>query len=72
MITRRGGVTCAFAKTWTARLSGRSVSRPGQRLTGAPRGYVCIATLPLNGKAAIGACARGSSGAGFGWAPALS
>ena len=66
VITRRN-VGCAFAKTWVARLSGRSASRPAQRISG-PRGYVCIVTAPYQGKAAIGACGRGS-GTGFGWAP---
>ena len=69
VITRRN-VSCAFAKTWVARLSGRSASRPGQRIAG-PRGWICIVTAPYNGKAAIGACGRGS-GTGFGWAPKFS
>lgn len=69
VITRRN-VTCAFAKTWVARLSGRTATRPAQRITG-PRGWICIVTAPYAGKAAIGACGRGT-GTGFGWAPKFS
>ena len=69
VITRRN-VTCAFAKTWVTRLSGRPATRPAQRIAG-PRGWICIVTAQYNGKAAIGACGRGS-GKGFGWAPKFS
>jgi hypothetical protein len=69
VITRRN-VTCAFAKTWVSRLSGRSATRPAQRIAG-PRGWICIVTAPYAGKAAIGACGRGT-GTGFGWAPKFS
>ena len=69
VITRRN-VTCAFAKTWVTRLSERPATRPGQRISG-PRGWICIVTAQYNGKAAIGACGRGS-GKGFGWAPKFS
>ena len=66
VITRRN-VSCAFAKTWVPRLSARRVSRTAQSIPG-PRGWICIATAPLGGKAAIGACGRGGA-TGFGWAP---
>ena len=36
VITRRN-VTCAFAKTWVARLSGRRVTRPAQSIPGPAR-----------------------------------
>jgi hypothetical protein len=68
VITRRN-VTCAFAKTWVTRLSGRRATRPAQSIPG-PRGWICIVTAQYNGKAAIGACGRG--GKGFGWAPKFS
>jgi hypothetical protein len=66
VITRRN-VTCAFAKTWVTRLSGRRATHPAQSIPG-PRGWICIVTAPYNGRATIGACGRGS-GTGFGWAP---
>ena len=69
VITRRN-VTCAFAKTWVTRLSSRPATRPAQRIAG-PRGWICIVTAPYAGKAAIGACGRGS-GTGFAWAPKFS
>ncbi len=69
VITRRN-VTCAFAKTWVTRLSGRRATRPAQSIAG-PRGWICIVTASYNGKAAIGACGRGS-GTGFAWAPKFS
>ena len=69
VITRRN-VSCAFAKTWVTRLSGRRATRPAQSIPG-PRGWICIVTAPFAGKAAIGACGRGS-GTGFGWAPKFS
>ena len=69
VITRRN-VSCAFAKTWVTRLSGRRATRPAQSIAG-PRGWICIVTAPYAGKAAIGACGRGI-GTGFGWAPKFS
>jgi hypothetical protein len=69
VITRRN-VTCAFATTWVTRLSARRATRPAQSIPG-PRGWICIVTAPYAGKAAIGACGRGS-GTGFGWAPKFS
>ena len=65
------GVTCAFVRPWVARLSAKAVTRSGQPLSGGPAGYVCAATVPLAGKAAIGACGR-SGGKGFAWAPKVS
>ena len=67
VITVSRGVTCAFAKPWVRRLSGRPASRSGQALSGPP-GYQCRVTIPFGGKAAGGACGR-SSGRGFGWVP---
>jgi hypothetical protein len=64
------GVTCAFVRPWVARLSAKPVTRSGQRLSGGPAGYVCAATVPLSGKAAVGACGR-TGGKGFAWAPKL-
>ena len=69
VITRRN-VTCAFAKTWVTRLSGRRATRPAQSIAG-PRGWICIVTASYNGRAAIGACGRGS-GTGFAWGPKFS
>jgi hypothetical protein len=69
-VITRSNVTCAFAKTWVTRLSGRPATRPAQRIAG-PRGWICIVTAQYNGKAAIGACGRGN-GKGFGWAPKFS
>lgn len=69
VITRRN-VTCAFARTWVARLSGRRATRPAQRVAG-PAGWICLVTAPYAGKAAIGACGRGS-GTGFAWGPKFS
>jgi hypothetical protein len=69
VITRRN-VTCAFAKTWVTRLSGRRATRPAQSIPG-PRGWICIVTAPYAGRAAIGACGRGS-GTGFAWGPKFS
>ena len=69
-VITRSNVTCAFAKPWVTRLSGRPATRPAQRIVG-PRGWICIVTASYNGKAAIGACGRGS-GKGFGWAPKFS
>jgi len=66
VITVSRGVTCAFAKPWVRRLSGRPASRSGQALSGPP-GYQCRVTIPFGGKAAGGACGR--SGRGFGWVP---
>lgn len=65
------GVTCTFAKRWVARLSRFDVMIPGQRLTTGPAGYKCIATVPVDGKAKIGACGS-SGGRGFSWAPKYS
>ena len=65
------GVSCAFVRPWVARLSAKPVTRSGQRLSGGPSGYVCAATVPISGKAAIGACGR-SGGKGFAWAPKVS
>ena len=56
-------VTCAFARTWVARLSAKPARRTGQRLTG-PRGFNCLVTLPYAGKAAVGACG-GAGGEGL-------
>ena len=67
VITCSRGVTCAFAKPWVRRLSGRPASRSGQALAGPP-GYQCRVTIPFGGKAAGGACGR-SGGRGFGWVP---
>lgn len=61
------GVTCAFARTWVARLSAKAATRPAQTLRG-PAGFTCVVTLPYSGKAAVGACGR-AGGKGFGWAP---
>lgn len=69
-VITRSNVTCAFAKPWVTRLSGRPATRPAQRIVG-PRGWICIVTASYNGKAAIGACGRGS-GTGFAWAPKFS
>jgi hypothetical protein len=69
VITRRN-VTCAFAKTWVTRLSGRRATRPAQSIPG-PRGWICIVTAPYAGRAAIGACGRGA-GTGFAWGPKFS
>ena len=65
------GLTCAFVRPWVARLSAKSATRSGQPLAGGPAGYLCAATVPLSGKAAIGACGR-SGGKGFAWAPKVS
>ena len=67
VITVSRGVTCAFAKPWVRRLTGRRASRSGQVLAG-PRGFQCRVTIPFGGKATGGVCA-GSRARGFGWVP---
>jgi hypothetical protein len=76
------GVTCAFAKSWVARLTYKRVVLAYKKLSngtrevygripGGPRGFECGASrLEVHQRARAGSCYTGSGSKSFGWTPA--
>jgi hypothetical protein len=66
-------VTCAFAKSWVARLSYKpTVLKAGgglRPLTGGPAGFKCIAIGVVAPHTAVGQCFKSAGKIQFGWYP---